>query len=345
MDTKRIIRKCKLPECQNFLYLIPSKVERSQYCSKQHMADGYRRQEERICESCGDTFERAPSEMTNNRGKYCSTNCYQSARERKSNINRQCICQFCDKKFRVKIPWMVKKRQYCSRKCWAYARASLNGQFKVVGAEPTKIIWNDSLYWLLGIITTDGCLVQNRNDIVVVNTSSEIIENVQKLVCNAVTGRKYSITKHKKDGSTWLSICFQSKQLYSECILFGIKPNKSLDIPALLIPKHEFNSFLRGVIDGDGSVKTRKVNGKTYLRTRITSGSEEFLLWLLTTIRQQYDIKGGGFSRTSGGRSGGEINFSHYDSLKICTRVYRNSQEHHPEKYKVIAQYFDFKCF
>ncbi len=50
-------------------------------------------------------------------------------------------------------------------------------------------------------------------------------------------------------------ICITDRAYWSELAEIGLTPAKSKTIGALAVPKAMFIPFLRGVIDGDGSIR------------------------------------------------------------------------------------------
>ena len=71
-------------------------------------------------------------------------------------------------------------------------------------------------------------------------------------------------------------------------------PNKSLTLKSLYIPKIFFVDFLRGLIDGDGSVRNwiHPTNLHEQWSLRIYSGSQKFITWLQSKIEEYLRCRG-----------------------------------------------------
>ena len=71
-------------------------------------------------------------------------------------------------------------------------------------------------------------------------------------------------------------------------------PNKSLILEDIDVPDQYFTDFLRGVIDGDGSIRqwTHPSNGGKQWSLRIYSGSRIFVVWLRQRIEALLNAKG-----------------------------------------------------
>ena len=74
----------------------------------------------------------------------------------------------------------------------------------------------------------------------------------------------------------------------------GLTPNKSKTIKNLLIPDRYFSDFLRGLIDGDGTIGyfMHPESKQKQFRIRIASGSRDFLEWLKREINKFLGTKG-----------------------------------------------------
>jgi hypothetical protein len=64
----------------------------------------------------------------------------------------------------------------------------------------------------------------------------------------------------------------------------GLTPAKSRTLTALDIPTAIFPDFLRGCVDGDGSIWITHRQGRPLLGIQIASGSEAFVSWLQDAV-------------------------------------------------------------
>lgn len=81
-----------------------------------------------------------------------------------------------------------------------------------------------------------------------------------------------------------------SKKLCRDLIELGVVPRKSLTVDFPKIPENFLNDFVRGIIDGDGSVFYFDRKRSPYLAIRIYSGSKKFLVRMEQIIRKKLGI-------------------------------------------------------
>ena len=96
-------------------------------------------------------------------------------------------------------------------------------------------------------------------------------------------------------------IQFGNIKLYKWLIEIGLHPNKTLTIGEINLPDKYFKDFLRGHLDGDGSIITycdqyNYYLGRNYTNQRIylkfISASEKHIYWLLKKIIELAGVKG-----------------------------------------------------
>jgi len=147
-----------------------------------------------------------------------------------------------------------------------------------------------NLWYLVGLITTDGCLSSDGRHIDITSKDYEFLQEIksQTGVKNCI-GSKYN---NKKQRSFHIQI--GNKNLYDFLLSIGLTPNKSLTLGAIEIPRQYFNDFLRGVIDGDGCIRhwIHPTNKREQWSLRIYSGSVEFIAWLDNEIEQLLKVRG-----------------------------------------------------
>ena len=123
---------------------------------------------------------------------------------------------------------------------------------------------NDIFYYILGILLTDGNIFVSKyvNKIQLTSKDEDWILLLQKEIrCPAYP---------TKDGHKNLTI--NSKPICNILLQSGCLPNKSLTNRVPFIPDEYIPDFLRGCIDGDGSIP----KGKTK-QASLCSSSKEFL--------------------------------------------------------------------
>lgn len=103
--------------------------------------------------------------------------------------------------------------------------------------------WCDELAWLTGLIWSDGCL--RRNTIEICSKDFQLIDLVLSLV-----GGRYGL----KNQGQHLKIAFTSAPMSTFFRSIGLTERKSLTIGWPIMPIEYTGAFMRGLIDGDGSV-------------------------------------------------------------------------------------------
>jgi len=154
------------------------------------------------------------------------------------------------------------------------------------------IRWNSNLSYAVGLFTADGNISLDGRHLEFCSKDLELVRNIKKcLNLNNKIGRKQRGTYPKK----WYHrIQFGNKKLYNFLLKIGLTPNKSNSLTYLKIPKKYFSDFLRGLIDGDGTIGyfMHPESKQKQFRIRISSGSRDFLEWLKGKINNFLDIKG-----------------------------------------------------
>lgn len=81
-----------------------------------------------------------------------------------------------------------------------------------------------------------------------------------------------------------------NKELCKKLMKLGIVPRKSLIVAFPKIPNNYLRHFVRGVIDGDGTVRYVDRERSPYFEIRIFSGSRRFLKGLSHAIMKEVNI-------------------------------------------------------
>ncbi len=143
-----------------------------------------------------------------------------------------------------------------------------------------KIDWSPKLAYVVGLIATDGCLSIDGRHIDFTSKDLELVQTFKDYLklSNQITKKVRGKEKEKK----YFRIQFGDKNFYEFLLDIGLTPHKSKTIKELKIPKEYFIDFLRGSIDGDGSIMSFKhpESKNRQLRIRIFSASKDFLIWI-----------------------------------------------------------------
>ena len=167
------------------------------------------------------------------------------------------------------------------------------------------IIDNEHKAYWLGFLYADGYISINSNTIELTLKSSDI-EHLQKFVKDL----EFTVDKHIFQDNIRCRLQIANKHMKECLIKLGCTPQKSL---TLIFPTEEqvpnkfLFDFLRGYIDGDGSIMIGKNHRGEYVKPRLNIlGTKEFLTSLIEntgwrtaaisqkTGNQAYDVEWGG---------------------------------------------------
>lgn len=159
------------------------------------------------------------------------------------------------------------------------------------------IRWSANLAWAVGLIATDGNLSRDGRHMTVTSVDRDLLETLR--VCLSLS---VAITPHYGGrGRRGLRVQWGDRHFYDWLVGIGLTPAKSLTLGPLGVPDAVFADFLRGCIDGDGSITTyidryNTFKKPTYVYTRLfvslVSASPRFLEWVRATVRRLVGLSG-----------------------------------------------------
>ena len=113
----------------------------------------------------------------------------------------------------------------------------------------TPLVWDAQLAYALGLAATDGCLAGDGRHVAIGSEDREQVEAFLRCV-----GRPNAhISKDRN--KVYFRAQLGDLQLYTLFASAGLTPRKSLTLGPLCFPSEYFWHVVRGLIDGDGSVK------------------------------------------------------------------------------------------
>lgn len=149
---------------------------------------------------------------------------------------------------------------------------------------------NKDLWYLVGLIATDGCLSPDGRHVDITAKEYDFLDQIKKA---------YGFTnkigiKRNSSGQVSHHIQISNIGFYEFLLALGLTPKKSLTLQGLDIPEECFHDFVRGVIDGDGSIRTwiHPSNGREQWSLRIYSASAAFIQWLEKVIEYRCSAAG-----------------------------------------------------
>lgn len=166
--------------------------------------------------------------------------------------------------------------------------------------------WTAELAYVVGLITTDGCLAKDKRHLTMTSKDLDLLETVRR--CLGITARITLGTNPRPCYRLqWGDVVFH--RWLTEV---GLMPAKSLRLGPLQVPDEWARDFLRGCIDGDGSIVTytdryNAFKNSAYVYTRVylslVSASPRFVEWLRETLRRVADVSGEVSVRRLSGRN------------------------------------------
>lgn len=160
-----------------------------------------------------------------------------------------------------------------------------------------------NLWYVIGLITADGCLSNDKRHINITSKDREHLHSVKKaLYLDNQIGRK---TRSKERDKRYSHLQFGDVRFYKYLLSLGITPRKSLTIGRINVDDEYFVDFLRGVIDGDGNISTwvHRTNRNHQWCFRIFSASFTFIEWLNEKIQNKFGVQGRLYSRKEKGKT------------------------------------------
>jgi len=195
--------------------------------------------------------------------------------------------------------------------------------------------WTPELAYAIGLITTDGNLSKNGRQVIMRSSDYRLLK-IFKNCLNLTNKSTIKRTFHNgwaKKPTYRIQIC--NIQFYRWLLKIGLFPAKTYTIGRLNIPAKYFPDFLRGHLDGDGSITTYKDFWNTFknpkyiytrLWVRFISASKIHVEWLKENISKLIYIKGhmsqGKIYTSYQTTTMWTLKFAKYDSIKLLSWLY-----------------------
>lgn len=144
--------------------------------------------------------------------------------------------------------------------------------------------WSPEMAYVLGLWWTDGCMrVKNSTgayEIEIASNDRQHLVHVAQLI-----GGNYHLRKVAEDGNTY-KVTFCSREMYGDLERLGGSPRKSRTIGFPDVPGELLPHFIRGIVDGDGTLAW---NGDRPI-VQVYSGSPPFVEGLITATERATGI-------------------------------------------------------
>lgn len=116
-----------------------------------------------------------------------------------------------------------------------------------------EITWSQNLAYAIGLFVADGSLSKDKRHFDFTSKDPDQVKNFALCLGlkNQITTKSRGVTGCDKK---YYHVQFGNVDFYRFLNTIGIKNNKSLSIERVLLPNDFFPDFLRGLLDGDGSI-------------------------------------------------------------------------------------------
>jgi hypothetical protein len=193
---------------------------------------------------------------------------------------------------------------------------------------PTPVLWTADLAYAVGIIATDGNLSRRPGGLSIMSNDVDLLDMLRRRLVLSVPIRPHT----GGYGHRCHRIAWNDRRFYEWLLTIGLTPAKSLTLGPLAIPGTFFADFLRGCIDGDGSITTYvddyHIRKKaTYIYTRLyvslVSASLRFLEWIQANVRELAGPAGRVEVRRAPGRNPiWRLRYAKRESLALLRWIY-----------------------
>ncbi len=207
--------------------------------------------------------------------------------------------------------------------------------------------WTPILAYVVGLLTTDGNLSKDGRHLTMRSSDIDLLKTFN--LCLKLDNK---ISRSVNDGyakKPSYRVQFGNVRLYRWLLSVGLTPAKTLTIGKLKIPNQYFRDFLRGHLDGDGSIYTytdkyNHYKGKIYINQRIyvvfISASYKHILWLHQKIKELSPVNGALLRRSSDSKKHTiwNIKFAKKESIKLLRWIYYKTDLPCLTRKKILAE-------
>lgn len=177
-------------------------------------------------------------------------------------------------------------------------RTTVNNWSKKIGLMYKKNTVDENFFndfsekstYILGFIFADGNVSWDpkKSYRSLTITASEKDKKHLEMIRNTLSSTKPLLYSSKTKSYRLIA---NSKKLCLKLMRLGVIPKKSLVVRFPKIPRGQIKHFIRGVIDGDGTIRYVKRERSPYFEITISSGSRKFCVGLYKTIKENIGIE------------------------------------------------------
>lgn len=187
--------------------------------------------------------------------------------------------------------------------------------------------WTSDLAYCVGLIATDGCLINDGRHINFTSSDIQLVKLFKKLLNrkNRIAYKTSSTSKKKCPFIQFGDVAF-----YKWLLNIGLIPKKSLILGSLLIPDKYYADFIRGCFDGDGSIYSymdpRWASSHMFYIS-IVSCSKKFIDWMRKKCLELFKINGHiSIGKIKNRHNLYQLRYAKNESLVLINNMYYDSQ-------------------
>jgi len=178
--------------------------------------------------------------------------------------------------------------------------------------------WSPNMAYVLGVVCADGCLVEHGNGYHCLNITSKDRPWLEQI--------KDVLKAEQRIGAKRQAYQLQirNQTLYRSLLELGVTPRKSKTLQLPSVPTDVFPDFVRGYLDGDGTVlvwQESRWQHPWQLRVAFHSGSLIFLEKLRLQLQERVDLSRGSLLTRP---DVSVLSYTIADSLKLYRWMYRH---------------------
>ena len=146
-------------------------------------------------------------------------------------------------------------------------------------------------YWL-GYFSADGCISTDNKGSYRISITSIDLDIIYGFM--DFLGSRHKICENKLNKNTAYTVTFGSKIMFNDLLLLGVKPNKTTNLEPPAIKENLIRHYIRGYIDGDGSVcVSKEKTGKSIFSVSVV-GRESVISWITKHLSKACELKSTG---------------------------------------------------
>ena len=157
--------------------------------------------------------------------------------------------------------------------------------------------WSADIAWVVGLMASDGNLASTGHALSLTSNDVDLL-----VLVRSILGLDNAIGRVR---GGWGTAChrlqWRDRAFHTWLVAIGLTPRKSLTSGPLAVPDQYFADFLRGCIDGDGTIlvytdRHHAARRSQYVYQRLyvslVSASRPFLVWVQDTVARLQGVRG-----------------------------------------------------